>query len=267
MIAVVGSPAERQLRKVARADYEAALLVGEVHEHLRTLARLAVLIGHVLHRGIVADIGEVLFDRRPNGNLAEAHPERLGERLGIRLGTHRGAEARHRRGRDAIARKPERIEGTHGHEQRKRGVEPAREADDRALGARMGEARLEAGGLQAQDLLAALGKVARINGHERSLRKDAVDIKRREHERRRGGSALPRSRLTLCGCKRERHLARQAVRKRRGSPGGGATALVAENGSVLAKTPLFSCEMAVADVDLDRLCAERRRSTTWASHW
>lgn len=40
--------------------------------------------------------------------------------------------------------------------------------------------------------------------------------------------------------------------------------LVAENGSVLAKTPLFSCEMAVADVDLDRLCAERRRSTTWA---
>ena len=40
--------------------------------------------------------------------------------------------------------------------------------------------------------------------------------------------------------------------------------LVAENGSVLVKTPLFSCETAVADVDLDRLCAERRRATTWA---
>ncbi|OUP08883.1 NAD(+) synthase [Collinsella sp. An2] len=39
--------------------------------------------------------------------------------------------------------------------------------------------------------------------------------------------------------------------------------LVAENGSVLAQTPLFSCDMAVADVDLDRLMAERRRSTTW----
>ena len=39
--------------------------------------------------------------------------------------------------------------------------------------------------------------------------------------------------------------------------------LVAENGSVLAQTPLFSCDMAVADVDLDRLVAERRRSTTW----
>ncbi len=39
--------------------------------------------------------------------------------------------------------------------------------------------------------------------------------------------------------------------------------LIAENGSLLARTPLFSCGMAVADVDLDRLVAERRRCTTW----
>ncbi len=39
--------------------------------------------------------------------------------------------------------------------------------------------------------------------------------------------------------------------------------LIAENGSLLARTPLFSCEMAIADVDLDRLAAERRRCTTW----
>ena len=39
--------------------------------------------------------------------------------------------------------------------------------------------------------------------------------------------------------------------------------LVAENGSLLAQTPLFSCAAAVADVDLDRLMAERRRTTTW----
>ena len=40
--------------------------------------------------------------------------------------------------------------------------------------------------------------------------------------------------------------------------------LIAENGSLLGRTPLFSCEMVTADVDLDRLLAERRRSTTWA---
>lgn len=39
--------------------------------------------------------------------------------------------------------------------------------------------------------------------------------------------------------------------------------LIAENGSLLARTDLFTCDMAVADVDIDRLAAERRRSTTW----
>ena len=39
--------------------------------------------------------------------------------------------------------------------------------------------------------------------------------------------------------------------------------IVAENGSVLARTELFECGMAEADVDLPRLVAERRRSTTW----
>ena len=39
--------------------------------------------------------------------------------------------------------------------------------------------------------------------------------------------------------------------------------LVAENGSILAETGLFTCGMAVADIDLARLASERRRSTTW----
>ena len=39
--------------------------------------------------------------------------------------------------------------------------------------------------------------------------------------------------------------------------------LIAENGSLLARTGLFTCDMAVADIDLERLVAERRRSTTW----
>ena len=39
--------------------------------------------------------------------------------------------------------------------------------------------------------------------------------------------------------------------------------LIYENGSKLAATKLLTCDMAVADVDLDRLVAERRRSTTW----
>ena len=44
--------------------------------------------------------------------------------------------------------------------------------------------------------------------------------------------------------------------------------LIAENGSIVASTSLFSREMAVADVDLEKLTAERRRSNTWrAGEW
>lgn len=39
--------------------------------------------------------------------------------------------------------------------------------------------------------------------------------------------------------------------------------LIAENGSVLARTALFSCDMAIADIDTQRLMAERRRCNTW----
>ncbi len=41
--------------------------------------------------------------------------------------------------------------------------------------------------------------------------------------------------------------------------------IVAENGSLAARTPLFEGGMAVADVDLNRLVAERRRSNTWGA--
>ena len=39
--------------------------------------------------------------------------------------------------------------------------------------------------------------------------------------------------------------------------------IVAENGALLAQTPLFAHGMAATDVDLERLRQERRRSTTW----
>ncbi len=42
--------------------------------------------------------------------------------------------------------------------------------------------------------------------------------------------------------------------------------IVAENGSVAARTALFTRGMAVADVDLNRLQAERRRANTWTVH-
>ena len=118
VVAVIGSPAERQLRQVARANDKTASLVGQIHQNLRTLARLAVLVGHVLHSWIMLNVLEVLLHSRVDRNLAEAHTQVASERLGIRLGAMRRAEAGHGNRRDTSARQPQCIEGTHGHKQR-----------------------------------------------------------------------------------------------------------------------------------------------------
>ena len=118
VVAVIGSPAERQLRQVARANDKTASLVGQIHQNLRTLARLAVLVGHVLHGRIMLDILKVLLHGSMDRDLAEAHTQVTSERLGIRLGAVRRAKAGHGNRRDTRARQPQCIEGTHGHKQR-----------------------------------------------------------------------------------------------------------------------------------------------------
>ena len=178
MVAVIGSPAERQLRQVARADDKAASLVGQIHQNLRTLAGLAVLVGHVLHGLIVLNVLKVLFHGRVDRNLAEAHTQVAGKRLGIGLGAMRRAKARHGHGCDTGARQPQRIEGTHGHKQCQRGVQAARKADDRSLGTCVGKAGLEARSLQIEDRFAALGQVAMVGRHKGSTGKDTVDVER-----------------------------------------------------------------------------------------
>ena len=176
VVAVIGGPAERQLRQIARADDKTASLVGQIHQNLRTLAGLAVLVGHVLHGRIVLNVLEVLLHGRVDRNLAEAHTQVAGERLGIRLGAMRRTKAGHGDRRDTRARQPQRIEGTHGHKQCQRGVQATRKTDDRSLGARVGKAGLEAGGLQVEDGLATLGQVTMVGRNKGRAGEDTVDV-------------------------------------------------------------------------------------------
>lgn len=176
MVAVVRSPAERQLRQVAGADDKTASLVGQVHQDLRTLAGLAVLVGHVLHGRIVLNVSKVLLHGRVNRNLAEAHAQVAGERLGIRLGAMRRAKAGHGNRRDTRAWQSQCIEGTHGHKQCQRGVQATRKTDDCSLGTRMGKAGLEARSLQIENSLATLGQITVVGRHKRRARENTVDI-------------------------------------------------------------------------------------------
>lgn len=73
VVTVVCGPAERQLRQVARADDKTASLIGQVHQNLRTLAGLAVLVSHVLHGRIVLNVLKMLLHGCMDRNFAEAH--------------------------------------------------------------------------------------------------------------------------------------------------------------------------------------------------
>lgn len=73
VVAVIGSPAERQLRQVARADDKTASLIGQIHQNLRTLAGLAVLVSHVLHGRIVLDVLKMLLHGCMDRDFAETH--------------------------------------------------------------------------------------------------------------------------------------------------------------------------------------------------
>ena len=186
MVGVVGGPAEGQLGKVARAHHEAALLVGHVHEDLRALAGLRILVGDGVIGLVVPDVGEVLTHGGGDGNLAQLAAQRPahGERVAVRA--VRRAEARHGDGKDARAVKPQQVEGTCGDEQRKRGVKPARDADDSPLAVRVGKSLGKAVSLDRKDLLAALGAAGRIAGDEGVRVHIPRDKRRLSHAQREG---------------------------------------------------------------------------------
>ena len=71
-VAGEGAEAQGQLREVAGADHEAALLVGEVHQDLRPLAGLQILVGSA------RAVGRVQADRK-NFMEAKSFYERLVE--------------------------------------------------------------------------------------------------------------------------------------------------------------------------------------------
>ena len=70
------APAQGQLREIPRADHQASLLVGEVHQDLRALAGLEVLVGGALRvGGVEADVANVLGAGGADVDLPQRHAE------------------------------------------------------------------------------------------------------------------------------------------------------------------------------------------------
>ena len=155
MVAVVGGKAERQLGEVARADHDAAFLVGEVHQNLRALARLAVFIGHIMRLGVLPDVAEVDVHRVLDVDVREGRAERGGKRLRVGFGALRRAEAGHRHGVDVGHGAVCNFAGAYRDKQCKAGIQPAREPEHQRLCIRRFHAAGKAARLNLEDAVAA----------------------------------------------------------------------------------------------------------------
>ena len=73
VITIIGGPSQGEFREVARSDDNRILLVGNVHQDLRTLTCLRVLIGDIMNFRVLADILEMLGDSLSDIDLTDSN--------------------------------------------------------------------------------------------------------------------------------------------------------------------------------------------------
>ena len=133
VISVVCSPSERQFAQVARTDNHAAQLVAEIHEYLRALSCLSVLVRHVVYVYVVTNILKVLRNALANAYLTYSNAQALHKGHGVVVCAVCGTEARHRDAHNALAIVAQLVEGFNADEQGECRVKTATDANHDTL--------------------------------------------------------------------------------------------------------------------------------------
>ncbi len=95
MIAVISCPAKRKLGKVTGTDNDAARFIRKIHEHLRALPGLTVLVRDVVVLHILSDVLKMLCHARADIHFHERCMQRLRKRQCIVVGAVCRPESRH----------------------------------------------------------------------------------------------------------------------------------------------------------------------------
>ena len=95
MVAVVGGPPQGKLRHIPSAHHQSVFLIGNVHQHLRPLPCLSILIGDVMILHFLTDIPEMNRNRFLNIHFLKRDAQSLCHQAGVRIGSVRGAETGH----------------------------------------------------------------------------------------------------------------------------------------------------------------------------
>lgn len=60
VVAIVCGPSQCQFRQVARSYHQSCGLVCDIHQHLRSFARLGIFVNHIVNVCIMSDVGKML---------------------------------------------------------------------------------------------------------------------------------------------------------------------------------------------------------------
>ena len=137
VVGVVSAPSKGKFAEVACSDDKTVALVGNIHENLRALTSLTVLIGHVVVVEVVTDVKEVANTCFLDADFLDGDAQRLHQSHRIVVGAVGGAKAWHGDTDDLLAWTLEQIHRLDADKQGKRGVKSAANADDDASCASM----------------------------------------------------------------------------------------------------------------------------------
>ena len=123
MIAIIGGPAQCQLRHISRPDDQSSLLIGNIHQHLSPLSGLTILVGHIMAGDILSDIPKMNLHRFFDIYLPKQNPQSPGKTAGIVISSVCGAETRHGHCHDSLSVHTQHIKCADCHQKRERGIQ------------------------------------------------------------------------------------------------------------------------------------------------
>ena len=130
VVAIIGTPTQGKFAKVARTDDKSVHLITQIHQNLRTLTCLCILISRIMYLWIVIYILKMLQNRSLNVNLTNSNTKIFHQCNSILIGSARCSESWHSNTYDSFTVKPKLVKGFDNNKEGKRGIKSTTDANN-----------------------------------------------------------------------------------------------------------------------------------------
>ena len=167
VVPVIGSPSQCQFRQIPGSDNHTIPLVGKIHQDLRPLSGLPVLIGDIMHGRILSDIREMHVHRVLDIYFHKLCPQTPNQLHRIVISPIRGAKARHRHRHNTASVSLQQVKSFDCHKKSQRRIQPTGNSDNHCLTAGVFQPLFQPKCLYHQNLVATRISLRRIARHKR----------------------------------------------------------------------------------------------------